>query len=408
MPERLPPGISRRGAKLRVHVYAGRDPLTGRQRLLTGTAATLREAKELQARLRLRAATQTGAPASLTVSQALARWLEFAAPELSPTSWNTAETHIRVHLVPRLGRLRLARLTTADLDRCYRDMVTAGLSAAYVRRVHTTARSMLAAAVRWGWLPASPATQASPPTARRPRIRPPDPGQVADLLAAAAATGGPRLALLVRLAAVTGARRGELVALRWSGFDPDRRTLTFAGGLVQGAGDLGRRGTRRKGGRLVEQRLKGRADDEPKLVALDPATVSQLQAWRRQCDELALAVGRRLDPTCYVFSQDPGGRVPPRPDTLGRQFARARAAAGVPATVRLHDLRHFVATILLAEGVPDVIVAGRLGHQTSRTTRDLYSHFMPASDRHAAELLALLLDRDRTVTGRAVSPGDAG
>jgi integrase len=65
--------------------------------------------------------------------------------------------------------------------------------------------------------------------------------------------------------------------------------------------------------------------------------------------------------------------------------------------VRLHDLRHLVATRMLAAGVPLPTVSGRLGHANSSTTLNVYSHFLQASDREAAEVLGKLLDSTRKV-----------
>jgi len=88
-----------------------------------------------------------------------------------------------------------------------------------------------------------------------------------------------------------------------------------------------------------------------------------------------------------VFSHDPGGAVPWAPDHVTKSFQRLRESVGLGA-VRLHDLRHFAATSLLAAGVPIRTVSGRLGHANAATTLGVYAHFIEASDQQAANLLA--------------------
>ena len=106
--------------------------------------------------------------------------------------------------------------------------------------------------------------------------------------------------------------------------------------------------------------------------------------------------GVRIDGQTRVFSYEPDGSVPWRPDGVTARFVRLRDGLGLSG-VRLHDLRHFVATRMLAAGVPVPTVSGRLGHANSSTTLNVYSHFLEASDREAAEALGRLLDSTRSV-----------
>ena len=103
-----------------------------------------------------------------------------------------------------------------------------------------------------------------------------------------------------------------------------------------------------------------------------------------------------------MFSFDPDGTRPWRPDVVTHRFARLREQVGLP-TVRLHDLRHYVATRLLAGGVAVSTVAGRLGHARTSTTLNVYGHFVPSSDQAAADFLATLL---APPGGPEPAPGD--
>ena len=144
----------------------------------------------------------------------------------------------------------------------------------------------------------------------------------------------PTLATFVILAAATGARRSELVALRWSDIDIGHASMTIRHGIVLGPDGLVEKGTKTHAVRNV---------------SLDPTTLAALLAHQARADELAQAFGTTRNPGSFVFSIEPGGSSPVRPDSMSRAFRQLCAKAGVSG-VRLHDLHHYVATQLLAGG----------------------------------------------------------
>jgi integrase len=185
-------------------------------------------------------------------------------------------------------------------------------------------------------------------------------------------------AVFLVLAAVTGARRGELLALRWPDLDLDLGTLTITRAISEGPD-----------GPVEHQRPKTRGS--VRRLALDENTVAILAAHRSRLDDTSSACGIGFPSAAFVFSHEPDGSAPWRPGFVSLKFRRLRHAVGLDE-VRLHDLRHFVATTLLGAGVDLPTVAGRLGHAGGgRTTLAVYSHFQQASDRNAADLLGKLL-----------------
>lgn len=145
---------------------------------------------------------------------------------------------MRTYLGPLLP-VHIDRLRPADLDRFYAALRDRGgqggrpLSVASVRRIHNVVRSALQQAVRWEWLAANPESRASPGPASATVLRPPDAEAVAALLERAEKES-PAFAVFLVLAAVTGARRGELLALRWPDVDQDGGTLTIARSISEG------------------------------------------------------------------------------------------------------------------------------------------------------------------------------
>jgi len=278
------------------------------------------------------------------------------------------------YLLPALlGEVRLETLTTHHVDGFYRALRDRGLSPATIRRIHQVLHRALEVGSSWGWLTANPARNASPPRYRPPEINAPAPGVVARLIQAAGETN-PDHQVFLELAANTGARRGELCALRWSDIERDR-------------GELIARTLLRDGHDLVEKQPKnGRA----RRIALDDRLVTLLRAHRSRLFQRALANGVHPVDDPYVFSTAPDGSRPLHPNTATQRFRRLRFRAGID-NVRLHDLRHWAATQMLTAGIDVRTVAGRLGHADPAMTLRRYAHFIPAADRAAAEALSAAL-----------------
>lgn len=235
--------------------------------------------------------------------------------------------------------------------------------------------SALAQAVKSRWIPFNPTDAASPPTPAKVDIRPPTPEGVHRLLELATEQD-PEFGLFLRIAAVTGARRGALCALRYTDIDDDRRRVTIGRGIVHGPDGPVEKDTKTH---LVQR------------VALDERTLFLLGEHRVRMVERAATCGTVLCDDPYLFSYDVTGATPWRPDGVTSRFARLRVEAGLPKT-RVHDLRHWVGTQLGDAGVPIATIAGRLGHSRNSTTLDMYTKAIDATDEVAARVLAGLLD----------------
>lgn len=186
-----------------------------------------------------------------------------------------------------------------------------------------------------------------------------------------AAETDPALATFILLAASSGARRGELIALRWNDVDLDRGVLLIERVIVLADGEL------------IEQRTK---THQCRRVTLDPDTVVALTNHRERAEGVAHSVGTAITREPFVFSHEIDGSASWRPDSTSRAFRVLGDQAGVGG-VRLHDLHHYVATRLLASGIDVRTVAGRLGHRNPATTLNVYAHFVPEADQEAASML---------------------
>jgi integrase len=228
--------------------------------------------------------------------------------------------------------------------------------------------------VAWGWIGHNPAKQATAPSVGRADVQPPQLEDAARLLSAAMEES-PELGLFLRLAVVLGARRGEIISLRWSDIDLDRGEVLIAGNVVRVPRQA-----------LVHKDTKTHAK---RRVAVGAGTVERLRARRVAQAKDALAGGTTLAADAYVFSHVPDGSKPVDPDGITHRFQRLARRLGVRC--RLHDLRHFMVTQLVAGGVDWRTVSGRAGHADGHMTLSTYAHFQQAQDRQAAEFMDELL-----------------
>jgi integrase len=372
--------IYKRGKRWRVIVYAGRDPITGRKRQKSVTVATRAEARQAEARLitEVGAGQHRSGTSTRTVAELLDRWLEWrqSVRPISPTTVNGYRGYIDRSILPSLGRLQVGQLDAATLDTFYARLRRQGgkdgrpLAASSVRQIHAILSGALTRAVVWGWISHNPARLASPPSREQADTQPPAVEDAARLLRMAAAEDA-ELGLFLRLAVVLGARRGELCALRWSEVDLDQGEVLTAGAVVRVPHKA-----------LLAKPTKTHAK---RRVAVGAGTVELLRARRVAQAKDALACGTTLAADAYVFSHVPDGSAPIDPDGISHRFQGLARRLGVRC--RLHDLRHFMVTQLVAGGVDWRTVSGRAGHADGHMTLATYAHFQQAQDRQAAEFM---------------------
>jgi integrase len=177
---------------------------------------------------------------------------------------------------------------------------------------------------------------------------------------------------------VTGARRGELCALRWRHFDPARRVLVIRASIAQ----IGTT-TWEKDTKLHQRRH----------LALDADTTAMLVRYHQAQQHRAATAGTALTPDSFVFSARADGATWRSPDSLTRQYRRLVTRLGIRTT--LHKLRHYSATELIAAGVDVRTVAGRLGHSDGGTTLAYYAAWVREADQRASRILISRLPTPR-------------
>ncbi|MBC5824299.1 MAG: site-specific integrase [Candidatus Eremiobacteraeota bacterium] len=298
-----------------------------------------------------------------TVAAFLTRWLEDCArPAVRIGTYRLYEGLLRLHIIPRIGSLRLDRLTPLHLQAMQSDLERQGKSARLREQIHNLLHGAFDRAVRWRMIFSNPVDALEKARVPRRSMRALSADEAQRLLDAAK---GSKFYALYKLALTTGMRQGEILALRWSDVDLEARSLSVRHTL------LSDRGTPI----LAEPKTA----HSRRKIELGADTVAALREHR-----LAL-FSRGLRASEWVFPDSKGG--PMRKDNLVRDsFWPLLKAAGLPR-IRFHDLRHTAASILLAHGTHPKIVQELLGHSKMALTMDTYSHAIPTLQREAADKL---------------------
>lgn len=362
------PGVYKRGDG---YVYVIR--VDGRQRWVSGFD-TLKAARN--ARNAALTTVEQGAdvaPDRVTVGEYLAEWLDGLA-HLKPSTAHSYRSKVEAYVLPRIGDVRLQRLTTQQLNAMYADLHARGghndkpLSDRSVTYAHAILRKAFGDAVKTNRLARNPAEHTTRPKRHEPRaeMQAYDSEQVNRLTAA---LEGHRLRGAIILAVTTGLRRGEIAGLRWVDVDLDDRRLRIRE-TVGVVGNEAQRSTPKTKGSVRE-------------FGIGPTTVEALRTHRAQqnADRLAWGAAWR-NPDDRVFTLESG--EPVHPNRLSEEFRAVAKAAGLPV-IRFHDLRHTYATLALQARVPIEVVSKRLGHAEVAITFDCYRHVLPAEDTAAVD-----------------------
>jgi integrase len=334
-----------------------RDRDGDRRQIWGGSFRTKAEARAAERKmLEQREAGLDLKPTSLTVADLCRQYIDEKRTRLKASSLQRSE-ELLSHMVSALGTLPAAKLRAADVSRVENELQRK-LSRRTVRHAHWQLHGALELAVKWNQIPANVAAKVSPPE--------PDPfeGRALtedELRRLFEAMQGQAMAPLILLALDSGAREGELLALRWSDVDLDTGNIFV--------------------GRNLRRMKDGFHFSEPKTkrsrrtVEVSAPTRLILKAHRQRQLELRLRVGDVWTDLNLVFPTDLG--TPQSGSYVSRAFKKIAARAGIDG-VRFHDLRHSSVSLLLKSGEPMAVVSRRAGHSNIGTTVDTYGHLLDA------------------------------
>lgn len=324
-------------------------------------------------------------PTSLTINSYLDRWLEAAArPRVSRRTADGYEALLKRYVREPLGHRRLDKLQPLDIQKVYGDMLTRGLSARIVRHTHSALHNALRQAVKWGLLSRNPSDLVELPKVPHKEQRVLSPDEAANFLEAAEVM---LHGLIFEFALMTGMRPEEYLALQWSDVDFERGTAQVRRALV-----------RHKKSWSFEEPKTARSR---RTVFLPAPLLQKLISHKRKQAETRLKLGAAWHTFDLVFCSEEGTPLS-IPNITYRYFRPILTKAKLPR-IRLYDLRHTCATLLLIAEENPKVVSERLGHSTIVLTLDTYSHVLPTMQQGATARLEKLLYRKGDITKSSVA-----
>ena len=352
----------------------GHDPITGKMISRNVLGKTQAEVKE-----KLRTAienskrldyTQTG---KYTVGQWMDEWFEaYAKVKVRPSSHQTYKGYIENHIKPNIGDIPIEKLTSLQLQKFYRLLLTEGripriesekqpkgLSAKTVRNINQVISSAMDMAVRHKLILSNPTEGCELPKVEHREMKTLPAEQLGAFLREAKESG---VYELYYMDLATGLRRGELLGLKWEDVD-------LQNGIIHV-----RRQVARVDGEVKELPLKTKNSYRNISISQDAvAMLTEMEAHRS---------------SDYVFPSSTGGPI--SPDSVNNMLHRVLKRAGLPS-IRFHDLRHTFATLALQNGVDIKTVSGMLGHFSAGFTLDTYAHVTTSAQKEAARTMGNVL-----------------
>jgi integrase len=356
----------------------------GRRRAKESGFATKREAEDGERKRRIKEEqkceiAKSGASLAAALPTTLAMLLEeflrqHADEKLAP---KTVERYREqaTYIDADLASMTLAEITSLHLNREWARLLKSGghtrkdktprpISAKTVRNIAGLVSSAFARAIRWGLVSTNPVTNSEPPRVKKHYGIALTPAQQAMVLETA--SGPWCMAAFLEAAAAIGARRGELLALRWSDIREGRAVITRS--LTQTK-------------QVLE--FKCPKNERPRVVKVPESTLASLEAHRKRQDEFRPQFGPDYRADLDLIFANPDG-TPLKPDSISAAVSLLFRRLKLPKGASLHSLRHTHTSHLLADGVPLPVVSARLGHSSVRVTAEIYAHMIHGQDDEAA------------------------
>ena len=354
---------------------AGHDPETGKTVYKNVLGKTQAEVKaKLKQAIQENAEVDTLKAEKYSVGQWMDIWFEnYAKIKVRPSSHQTYRGYIDNHIKPNIGKIQLNKLTTLELQKLYKKLLSKGrvdrieakgqpkgLRPKTVRNIHQIISSAMEFAKSQKLIAINPTDGCALPKLEYREMKTLPVEQLASFLREAKESG---VFEMYYIELATGLRRGELLGLKWEDLDLEQGTLRV------------QRQVSRINGEVVEAPLKTK--NSYRTISLGTDAVGILKEQRKKCGN-----------SPYVFPSPTGGPI--SPDSVLQMLHRVLKRAGLPK-VRFHDLRHTFATVALQNGVDIKTVSGILGHYSAGFTLDTYAHVTTAAQREAAKTMGSVL-----------------
>ncbi len=305
---------------------------------------------------------------NLSLAEYLPKWLEAHRVSIRPNTAYQYNLQIEKHIIPNLGKVLLKDLRLSMIEQFYGKLILGGVGIRTVRYVHGVLHVALEKAVKYDHIMNNPAHGADLPKLVQKEMNVLEPGQIGQFLVSAKDS---YYEALYHLAIVTGMIQGVLFGLKWTDIKWERGDIIVQRQVQRAKG---------VGWQFVEPKTRA----GKRTVKVGEATLQLLREHRvRQPLQRAVA-GNRWQEHDLIFTTSIG--TPCDPSNLRKDFLKVLDAAGLPK-MRLYDLRHTSASLMLNQGIPVIIASKRLGHANPSITMDTYGHLFNDMQGDVAKLM---------------------
>lgn len=363
--------VTKRGSTWSYIVDIGKDPVTGKRQQKTkggfkkkkdAEAALLQILKELEENEYIQQSNQL-------FSSYIDEWFEHYAKRVKETTAFSRKHTVEKHLKREnpFQHKPLSKITSKDIDTLYNIKLDEGYSTNTIRKIHQMLHQALEQAVNWNMIKSNPVSKVTPPSIKTKDIKIWSFDEVHTFLAESRKS---RHYIMFLLAIYTGMRKGEILGLKWSDIDFEKKVIKVVRSvsLITGVGYIF---TTPKTKKSIRQ------------VPIPDFLIDELLAHKKTQEEWKAQSGEQFQELDLVISTKNGSIQDPR--NVLREMRKICKNAKV-TNIRFHDIRHTHASILIAEGVDIVKVASRLGHTNPRITLEIYAHLMPNEDNDVADI----------------------
>lgn len=350
----------------------GRDPGTGKQVQRSVYGSTQQEVRKKLAQVTVEIDSGTYKdPCKIKLGEWLDIWVAEYLNDVKPRTIESYTDHIKNHIKPALGAVKLEALTTPAVQRFYNQLGAekggkTGLSPKTVKNIHGVLHEALQQAYKVGYIRTNPADACTLPRAEKKEIKPLDSDEISAFLKA---IQGHRFETVYIVTLFTGLRRGEVLGLTWDAVDFDGGTLLINKQLQKIPGEK------------AAFRLVSTKNSKGRTITAAPSIFAVLKRYRAKQAEWRLRAGETWKDSNFVFTDEFGHHLSPH--TVYHNYKRIVASIGLPAA-RFHDLRHSYAVAALKEGDDVKTVQQNLGHHSAAFTLDTYAHATAEMKRESA------------------------
>ena len=309
--------------------------------------------------------------ANIDLAEHLSGWLVSMKGSIRPGTWYQYELTCRVYILPRLGSVKLKDLGPGHLQDLYNYNILIGKGMRTIKLIHVVLHQALQRALDLGLIVRNPADIVKAPKYQHGEMKIFDESQVNRMLFAA--RGDHNEALFV-LAVTTGCRQSELLALRWSDLDWQKKTIRIQRQLAR---------NNRQAGYYVPLKTKSAY----RTIDLGQKTISKLREHYERQHQERVSV-KKWEENDLIFPSSRG--TPQDQFNIYHKFKTLIKTAGLPE-IRFHDLRHTAASLMIDHKVPINVVSKRLGHSRVSITLDTYTHLISEVQSGVAELIDSLV-----------------